>query len=837
MLSRSPSRHSKVGPEGDELFLSLLRKQPDTESPLPLTSQDHLNDILNLARLSLEKGHLKLAKTRLEEGEKLLEEGVNLPEAAKAEKLAEVHAQKFVIMISLGEYQDARSLWEKLGPWMQNSPNTKMTMETGRWFGTVLVLQGEYKEAAAQLEELTKKRSVNSWNTEEIMCRRELALAYAYLGDLRLCAENMQKARQNIAQNEMRRSYPNNMVGDGQDLEIPARINATRDSLYLTDATIDLISGNYRDALDKAKRATDNMARHLGRKHLKTLESAKLKAHLLALNSESKEAEKTCRDTLQLMEGELGRNHPQTLETKVVLVFIFRTQARFMEAVDIGDSVCQMMQDLNHPRALDAKVELAASYRSRGDYTSAEELLRDAIKKGTRRYGWDSPSILNYLSELAHCYACACHFGPAEELALAVLQRQRKIYALRMTKGKGVSLTRSATASVILEQVLRDIHYESQIIDAVRQLKGHVRAVSSSTETSTAMSIKLQEVRHNLNSILNNNDTLSDVAINDIVEKMKSGWEEETVLEQLYERFSRLWVHPYLLHTLQILAAILMRKDQPEVALGEKTVDMIWKWKVLTLGESNLSTLSSRHELAEALRQTENMSVAKEHFEYVYKERSRILDGSHPDTLSAKRELIITKCAMQYYEKGEEDSLSATGTADLANGSPAIVDDVSSQYGKESEGGETASLIDKPQNAESESRKILFSQEQRQGERHPECLKTLLWIFLVQLTSTNDSSRAEETAKVALERLGHEHVRAQRLLEVWLMEEKIVNALQEYSGPDAAKRIEAQILPYKDGKSPKDAMREVKETVKILLDTMDPESAGSKNLQDPFYVI
>jgi hypothetical protein len=118
MLSRSPSRHSQVGPEGDELFLSLLRKQPDTESPLPLTSQDHLNDILNLARLSLEKGHLKLAKTRLEEGEKLLEEGVNLLEAAKAEKLAEVHAQKFVIMISLGEYQDARSLREKLGPWM-----------------------------------------------------------------------------------------------------------------------------------------------------------------------------------------------------------------------------------------------------------------------------------------------------------------------------------------------------------------------------------------------------------------------------------------------------------------------------------------------------------------------------------------------------------------------------------------------------------------------------------------------------------------------------------------------------------------------------------------------
>jgi hypothetical protein len=51
--------------------------------------------------------------------------------------------------------------------------------------------------------------------------------------------------------------------------------------MYFTEATIDLIQGNYHNALKTVKQAYNGMDQHLGKKHFRTLESAKLQAFLL----------------------------------------------------------------------------------------------------------------------------------------------------------------------------------------------------------------------------------------------------------------------------------------------------------------------------------------------------------------------------------------------------------------------------------------------------------------------------------------------------------------------------------------------------------------------------
>lgn len=90
------------------------------------------------------------------------------------------------------------------------------------------------------------------------------------------------------------------------------------------------------------------------------------------------------------------------------------------------------------------------------------------------------------------------------------------------------------------------------------------------------------------------------------------------------------------------------------------------------------------------------------------------------------------------------------------------------------------------------SGRILIFQEERLGKLHPETLKTLLWIFVVQLDSPDEGTRAMATGQTLLQRLRDESVRTQRYLEVTRMEQKIAlfyNAYDHRSDAESVRKF------------------------------------------------
>lgn len=703
----------------------------------------------------------------------------------------QVRVLRLINRMYLGEYRIAVDGFRQLVDNITTYPELKQ--DAWRWLGSSQTLQGDYSDAVTTFEKLLDAMAKGTHLAEDkVRTQQELALAYACLGQLRKAHELMHLTQITMAEN---------IEGRGRRVQTGDR--NVYDSISLTKATIDLIRGDYRGGLANAGKAFHGMKHHLGRRHLKTLETAKLRALFLALNSRSSEAEAACRETLDSMQLELGQTHPETLETMSILVFIFRTQARLKEAVIMGQRVCNFMNDLakDHLKTLDARAELATNYRSVGDYVRAGDELQDVIRLSKNRYSWHHPSTLRYLSELAHVYLCCGYFELAEDLALKVLKHQHDAYSFSVRDKQPplsllphsqmkipellpseaiVSHARSGAQNIV-EPIVKEIDFEFELATFIGELKRR----DDLGKVPIAVPPRLQIM---FDGDLEVCSLLSEATMDQGLKPAPSGQAKEMMIYELHRKFSRLRVHPFLLQTLQVIACIVCQKPVPEVKLGQKILNVVIQWRELTLTPSNHLTLAARFELAAAEREGQDLESAKTRFYGVYADRLQILGKSHPDTLSVKRELLVTICASGSWN----DKFEVSGELDVAMLSDEGNDDNQNPVTSAQEPQNPPPRIFKI--IESYSKEILLFQEERLGLYHPETLKTLMWVFVIQLNSQGDQSQGEQsqavaTAGIALERLREKSVRRQRYIECVSMEEKIAFFYKEYGNFEAEEDI------------------------------------------------
>ncbi|KAK3386454.1 hypothetical protein B0H63DRAFT_520550 [Podospora didyma] len=221
-----------------------------------------------------------------------------------------------------------------------------------------------------------------------------------------------------------------------------------------------------------------------------------------------------------------------------------------------------------------------------------------------------------------------------------------------------------------------------------------------------------------------------------------------------------------------------------------------------TLGEFHDLTLASEYKLGVAKREYGDLKEARQRFRSVFVKRANLLGKSHPDSLTAKREFVITSCALSQWENPDtkrEDSRSLgrpslfTQQSSSSRGTSADLD-YRSTLGRKStissflsdsdnwaaqgpvdetsaEDGQEMTLDDWT-SVEQCSHNIAAEQESRIGTEHPETLDTLLSIFAVQLL-VGKIREASQTMDTLLERLRRPRVQEQRLLHALQMEQKI----------------------------------------------------------------
>jgi tetratricopeptide (TPR) repeat protein len=654
--------------------------------------------------------------------------------------LDRIHLQTHIAVIRLyrGRYHDAKRDFDLIEKEMdslktddESGANFEARNEITRWSAISLLHQGQYIDAVAKFEKvLAKRREAHSRLEKaivgDIQVRRDLALAYGYLGQYTEATKHIKEAESSFkaptsfgkgdesVKPSMNRTSqainrgPTNVL-DGQ-IGFPKVIGKGY-SVVFASAVLDMLWGEYQSALKKATLALQGICEKLGRKHPRTLELASLKALLLAYNSKYLEAEVLCKDTLQVLADKLGREHPLTLETWGSLVYIFRAQSRFAEALDTANSLCKMTEtslSADHPQTLRAKSLLAAVHFSLGEYHSAERAIQQVVKVSEERYGNSTPDTLRYRSELARVLYLCGRIDEAKAMALDVIKKQREIYSPSHGQTKGLQKSTSIWFSSlepqkILDRILRDIDNERRTFKQ----------------------------------------------------------------------------HPSLVFTLQTIATIEMQTQNADINLAQHLLKTVVNRRTAKLGSLHALTLLSQYELASVLRendqQSQGLEMAREMFHHVWEGRSKLYSITHPETLSAKRELIITHCVCGIWQ----------------NGGPNLGLDTKSQFLFKEQQYLGAERCNKGQaypeltfaqwaDVEYVSLDIFNLQDTQLGPNHPETLKSLLWLFTVRLLlHGRRETNAMSTADMILRRLRQETVRSERLIEALRMEEKVALILAD----------------------------------------------------------
>jgi len=706
-----------------------------------------LENAFHLARSFFLSSELEIAERLFIKSKNLLEKSQSTPDGMGE---IQVQAQIAAIKLYRGRYEEANNylawirqrLAASRGP---DKPREDIEVEIDRWFAVLSLLQGKYDIAIAELKNLLQQRNSASnpdipIKAVDIQIRRDLAVAYANIG-WHIAAQQVIEEAEEFWKDALRSAgFPLDATALSEDREQSttlvrrsvsgtygpevAELHSKGHSIYFTYAKLGLLRGEYDSALEKSMHALQGARELLGRKHLKTLESASLEAILLAFTSNYSEAEKRCKEILPTMTQALGSEHPLTLDTMGCLVKIFRAQARFTEAVDTARSLYKITERAlkeGHPQTLRARSQFASAYWSNGEYASAENEIHAAVKLCEQSLGPRNPDTLQYKAERARVLCLLGRVDEAKALALEVLHLQRQVYALSP------------------EQLLATANIDSNEPDLINQT--------------------VNDIRRNKQQFM---------------------------------------VHPLLIYTLQVLASIEMQRPESDIQMAQRTLETVMKYRVRKLGQNHDLTLKSTFELALLVREsdTDGMGIdqAFEKLDHVWEERVKLFGDQHSETLSAEREIIITKCMQGKWDYGgpakrahkEEELLQLERY-------PSIP--LKAQPYEKGSSSRPNLTFEQWSDIKNVSWDILVRQERQLGPHHPETMKSYLWYFVTQLfVHMKRTTDISSTVQDILDRLRDPIVRRERLVDALRTEEKVALTLVEQGHYERAMGVLHEML-------------------------------------------
>jgi hypothetical protein len=142
------------------------------------------------------------------------------------------------------------------------------------------------------------------------------------------------------------------------------------------------------------------------------------------------EAEAINRQTLQLKEIVLGKEHPETLGSMNNLASSFRQQGKYTEAEAMDRQTPQLRETIlgkEHPETLGSMNNLASSLRQQGKYTEAETMDRQTLQLREIILGKEHPDTLGSMNNLASSLHQQDKYTEAEAINRQTLQLRETI--------------------------------------------------------------------------------------------------------------------------------------------------------------------------------------------------------------------------------------------------------------------------------------------------------------------------------------------------------------------------------------------------------------------------
>ncbi|KAI1354726.1 hypothetical protein F5Y01DRAFT_302389 [Xylaria sp. FL0043] len=455
------------------------------------------------------------------------------------------------------------------------------------------LLAGQWAEAAKEIQSLLDENP-QRYNAR---LRRDLAVAYAYLGRYSEARESLRLAQERMKMADLAKGIAKGKTRGRSGRKQGRELQTKEATMNMAIATVETLAGDYTTALKSSSDALDLMKKMLGAKHFRTLAIATLKAWCLAYNGKYIEAETLCLNTYKATTRSLGRFHPQSLAAMGCLVHILQCQGRFAEAIGTGLSLDSLATEWMkrpghiHPQAVHSEFLLATAFLASGDYATSKLTIDKVVAhQAELPLGVNSPEILRYKTEQARASLYLGNVSEAQGLACLVAAKQFELYA-----------------------------------------RSHDITDHGTIELSKAMEVgPLEKPLPRLNNLLT---------------------------RMLETPISPLPLHPFLVSTLQLLANIEVRKyrlagrkrHSADLATARAILETLHNYYATTKSRPIVSASSIALDLAtlykEDMSHPNDLSRAVELFTQAYEDKKSYM-GENIDTLCALRELTIAQCLL-----------------------------------------------------------------------------------------------------------------------------------------------------------------------------------------------
>jgi eukaryotic-like serine/threonine-protein kinase len=165
--------------------------------------------------------------------------------------------------------------------------------------------------------------------------------------------------------------------------------------------------GQYPDGQRQLERSVALYDAHLGADHPETLDSKSSLAYLYGAQGKYELAEPLSEQVVRARIAQLGADHPDTLVSKNNLAQVYRSQKKFQQAEPLYLEVVRAdtaTLGADHRETLRARTNLGALYRDERRFAEAESLYEDVIRVQSGKLGVDHPDTLVSKNGLAAVY-------------------------------------------------------------------------------------------------------------------------------------------------------------------------------------------------------------------------------------------------------------------------------------------------------------------------------------------------------------------------------------------------------------------------------------------------
>lgn len=137
------------------------------------------------------------------------------------------------------------------------------------------------------------------------------------------------------------------------------------------------------------------------------------------------EAELLIRYSCEILETQLGGNHPDVAICVNNLAFLFKEQEKFSEAKPLFYRALEIREaqlDSDYPEVAQSLNNLAELLKDQGKYNEAEQILRRALEIYKTQFGESHPEVATRLNKLAELFKEKRNFSEAEALFYRALE-------------------------------------------------------------------------------------------------------------------------------------------------------------------------------------------------------------------------------------------------------------------------------------------------------------------------------------------------------------------------------------------------------------------------------